>query len=188
MQSRKSYKTSPPHSQKVKDRKEQDLDLDFDGDGLTEREELKYGLNPLAPDTDGDSLYDGQEVEEGTNPHQSTQEPPAVEAGSDKERYRDNYLNHAQTLLNRPTLNYSQLYNQIHGEEWVGSTLDERVMAAEINRGSSLEEAQCLIAQSPYLQWQINEDNWSKEEAIGYVEGLSSQFQAQRKQEEEVSE
>ena len=176
---RKTPKTLPSHSQKVKDRKEQDLDLDFDGDGLTEREELKYGLNPLAPDSDGDSLYDGKEVEEGTNPHQ----PPAVEAGSDKERYRDNYLSHAQTLLNRPTLTYSQLYNQIHGEEWVGSTLDERVMAAEINRGSSLEEAQCLIAQSPYLQWQLSQGNWDREGAIGYIEGLTSQLQPIQQQE-----
>jgi hypothetical protein len=57
-------------------------------------------------------------------------------------------------------------------------------MAAEINRGTSLEEAQCLIAQSPYLQWQINQDTWSKEEAIGYVEGLTSQLQSIGQQEE----
>jgi hypothetical protein len=184
MQTRKNPQSLPPHSQKIKDRKEQDLDLDFDGDGLTEREELKYGLNPLSPDTDGDNLYNGKEVEEGTNPHQPTQEPPAVETGSDKERYRDNYLRHAQTVLNNPVLTYGALYNQIQGEEWLGSALDEQVMNAAVQSGQVAEEIQCLIAQSPYLQWQLSHGNWERGEAIGYIEGLTSQLQAQRKQEE----
>jgi hypothetical protein len=181
---KQTSKTPPPHSQKIKDRKEQDLDLDFDGDGLTEREELKYGLNPLAPDTDGDSLYDGQEVAAGTNPHQPTQEPPAVETGSDKAKYRDNYLNYAQAILNNPALTYGALYNQIQGEEWLGSALDEQVMNAAVSSGQVPEEIQCLIAQSPYLQWQLSQGHWERGEAIGYIEGLTSQLQAQRKQEE----
>jgi hypothetical protein len=181
---KQTSKTLPPHSQKIKDRKEQNLDLDFDGDGLTEREELKYGLNPLAPDTDGDGLYDGQEVAAGTNPHQPTQEPPAVETGSDKAKYRDNYLNYAQAILNNPALTYGALYNQIQGEEWLGSALDEQVMNAAVNAAQVPEEIQCLMAQSPYLQWQLSQGNWKRGEAIGYIEGLTSQLQAQRKQEE----
>ena len=36
-------------------------DLDLDGDGLSEEEELRWGLDPLNPDTDGDGLTDGEE-------------------------------------------------------------------------------------------------------------------------------
>lgn len=188
MESQRTKKKLLNHSQKVKEEKERELDLDFDGDGLTEREERKYGLNPLSPDSDGDGLYDGQEVENGTNPHSPSKEPPPVERGSDKEGFRNAYLSRARTILNNPDLSYSTLYNQISGEDWLGSTLDERVMAAELDSGSSLEETKCTIAQSPYLQWQLSEGNWDTEEAIGYLEGLISQLQPQRELEEELSE
>ena len=36
-------------------------DVDLDGDGLSEEEELRWGLDPLNPDTDGDGLEDGEE-------------------------------------------------------------------------------------------------------------------------------
>ncbi|MFC7156328.1 helix-turn-helix domain-containing protein [Halomarina halobia] len=42
---------------------------DFDGDGLSNRNEVEIGTDPLAKDTDGDGLTDGQEVNvHGTDP------------------------------------------------------------------------------------------------------------------------
>ena len=38
------------------------LAADTDGDGLTNREEIRWGSNPLDVDSDGDTLRDGQEV------------------------------------------------------------------------------------------------------------------------------
>jgi hypothetical protein len=178
----------PTHSQKVKDEKERELDLDFDGDGLTEREERKYGLNPLSPDSDGDGLYDGQEIGLGSNPHSYSKIPPSIEQGSDKERLRNAYLSHVQAILKAPDLSYAKLYNQIAGEDWLGRSLDERVMKAELESSSSLEEAKCLIAQSPYVQWQLCEGQWDTNSAIHYTRELTSQFQLNRELDEQISE
>jgi hypothetical protein len=180
MESQRTKKKTPTHSQKVKEEKERELDLDFDGDGLTEREERKYGLNPLSPDSDGDGLYDGQEIENGTNPHSPSKEPPPVERGSDKEGFRNAYLSRARSILNNRELTYRALYEQLSGEDWLGSSLDERVMAAELDSGSSPEEAESLIAQSPYLQWQLSEGDWDLRDAIGYVEGLTAGLRLRR--------
>lgn len=48
--------TSTPNSDTATD------SLDSDHDGLTDKEEIKLGTNPLNPDTDGDLLSDGDEV------------------------------------------------------------------------------------------------------------------------------
>ena len=49
-------------------------------------------------------------------------------------------------------------------------------------------DAKCLIAQSPYLQWQLSEGQWDKDSAIHYAWELTSQFQTNRKQQEQLSE
>jgi hypothetical protein len=41
---------------------EQPPNPDLDGDGLSNEEELAYGLDPLNPDTDGDGILDGAEL------------------------------------------------------------------------------------------------------------------------------
>ncbi len=41
---------------------------DVDHDGLTAKEEAKYGTSPTNPDTDGDGHNDGEEVKNGYNP------------------------------------------------------------------------------------------------------------------------
>lgn len=46
--------------------------VDTDGDGLSDREEIKvYKTNPLKPDTDGDGFLDGQEARYGYDPNNS---------------------------------------------------------------------------------------------------------------------
>ena len=153
------------HRQTVKAKKERELDLDLDGDGLTEREERKYGLNPLSPDSDGDGRYDGQEIGQGSNPRTDT-----------------------QIVLNHPQLSYAGLYQQIAGEEWLGRALDERVILIALQAGHSLRETKCLIAQSPYVQGQLSQGTWDKDSAIHYIDELTAPYQPNRKQEEELSE
>jgi hypothetical protein len=176
------------HSQKIEEQKERELDLDFDGDGLTEREERKYGLNPLSPDSDGDGLYDGQEIGVGSNPRTYSKIPPPVECESDREQLRETYMGHVRKVLNADRLSYAALYNQIAGENWLGHSLDEQVMAAELQAGHSLDEAKCLMAQSPYVQWQLSEGQWDKTSAIGYIEALTVRYQPNPKREEQLSE
>ena len=39
-----------------------DIDgVDSDGDGLTDRQEARFGTDPAVPDTDGDGLLDGED-------------------------------------------------------------------------------------------------------------------------------
>ncbi|MBF9647496.1 YSIRK-type signal peptide-containing protein, partial [Streptococcus pseudopneumoniae] len=44
------------------------LKQDTDGDGLTDKQEIDKGTDPLKQDTDGDGLTDKQEVDKGTDP------------------------------------------------------------------------------------------------------------------------
>jgi hypothetical protein len=187
----KSHQTSQritSHRQTVKAQKERELDLDLDGDGLTEREERKYGLNPLSPDSDGDGRYDGQEIGQGSNPRTDSQPPNSVEREDDKERLREAYMSHAQAVLNHPQLSYAALYQQIAGEEWLGRALNERVILTALQAGYSLRETKCLIAQSPYVQGQLSQGEWDKDSAIHYIDELTAPYQTNRKQEEELSE
>lgn len=50
------------------DGKTLDGDVDSDGDGLTNREEMRYGTDPLSIDTDDDGISDKVEVALGSNP------------------------------------------------------------------------------------------------------------------------
>ncbi len=173
------------HSQAVKTQKERELDLDFDGDGLTEREERKYGLNPLSPDSDGDGYDDGQEIELGSNPHAHSKVSSSLERNYDKKRLREAYMSHAQAIFHHPQLSYTSLYQQIAGEEWLGRALDERVMITARQAGNSLEEVKCLIAQSPYIQGQLTKGEWDRTSAIAYINELTAPYQQNQKQEEE---
>jgi hypothetical protein len=47
-------------------------ETDFDKDGLSDRMELNFHINPAAADTDGDGYNDGEEIKAGYNPASST--------------------------------------------------------------------------------------------------------------------
>ena len=60
-----------------------DARADTDGDGLSNREEFEWSLNPVDPDTDVDGLDDGWEVLLGLDPLDATDNRPLARAGSD---------------------------------------------------------------------------------------------------------
>lgn len=52
--------------------------LDVDNDGLTAKEETKYGTDPNNPDTDGDGFTDGDEISKSYNPLGSGKLPDTI--------------------------------------------------------------------------------------------------------------
>lgn len=54
-----------------------DGSADADRDGLTDRDEYRYGTNPNHPDTDGDGMPDAREIAAGTDPliHDAADDP-----------------------------------------------------------------------------------------------------------------
>lgn len=65
------------------------LIADTDGDGMNDKWEIDYGLNPLDPadallDADKDGFSNLTESQKGTNPNDSTSHPPVAYAGSDQ--------------------------------------------------------------------------------------------------------
>ncbi len=66
--------------------------LDTDGDGLSDREEVERGTDPLQSDTDRDGLTDRMEVDIGTNPLLSDTDGDQL-IDSDERRYGTDPLN-----------------------------------------------------------------------------------------------
>ena len=66
--------------------------LDTDGDGLSDREEVERGTDPLQSDTDRDGLTDRMEVDIGTNPLLSDTDADQL-IDSDERRYGTDPLN-----------------------------------------------------------------------------------------------
>jgi hypothetical protein len=66
-----------------------DLEVDSDGDGLSDREELELGTDPLNPDTDGDGWPDGCEVRLGSNPMDPKSIPAQAYWDTDKDGLSD---------------------------------------------------------------------------------------------------
>jgi outer membrane protein OmpA-like peptidoglycan-associated protein len=68
-------------------------DIDSDGDGLTDKEEGKYGTDPYDPDTDKDNLTDGQEVLQfHTDPLNADSDYDGLKDGPEVLTYRTNPL------------------------------------------------------------------------------------------------
>ena len=68
-------------------------DIDSDGDGLTDKEEAKYGTDPYDPDTDKDGLTDGQEVLQfHTDPLNADSDYDGLKDGAEVLTYHTNPL------------------------------------------------------------------------------------------------
>lgn len=68
-------------------------DIDSDGDGLTDKDEPKYGTDPFDPDTDKDGLTDGQEVlQYKTNPLEPDTDLDGLKDGAEALTYKTNPL------------------------------------------------------------------------------------------------
>lgn len=68
--------------------------LDSDGDGITDEEELKLGLNPNSADSDGDGLKDSDEINRyNTDPLKADTDGDGLSDGEEVLTYKTNPLN-----------------------------------------------------------------------------------------------
>lgn len=155
------------HAEKVRAERERQLDLDFDGDGLTEREELKYGLNPLRPDSDGDGVYDGKEVAIHSNPRDV--------ADALKGKLRENYVGLARQATQRQYLDYELLLAMAKEQPSASQKVDRAVVAYALLSGISRKETKLLLSQSPYLQSRLASKEWEDEDAYRYANFLAGE-------------
>jgi hypothetical protein len=155
------------HAEKVRAERERQLDLDFDGDGLTEREELKYGLNPLRPDSDGDGIYDGKEVATHSNPRDA--------ADALKAQLREKYVELARHATQHQELDYEELLAMTKEQPSASRRLDHAVVAYALISGMSRKETKLLLSQSPYLQSRVASNEWGEEDAYRYANFLAGE-------------
>ena len=132
------------------------MSLDLDLDGLTTREEQRYGTNPYSFDTDGHGISDHLEIGVGNNPLLDESEtyqysPPEVEAGSAKSEFRSIYVQRAREVLQNSTLTYEDLYQE-GDNKYFFEALDLQVIS------STPQERISLLSQSPYVQFQMKEN------------------------------
>ena len=180
------------HAEIVRRAQDRELDFDLDGDGLTTREELKYGLNPYAADSDGDGITDSKELSFGSNPgisedfeyqeylereeEREREERARLEAERERERLdlQNRYLDRACDLLCWPRhqTTYSQLYQDIGGDRNIGRSLDRMVFQSEIRRGVAPSQAIYLISQSPWQQWRLAEGEIEPQHIQDYAREL----------------
>ncbi len=65
------------------------LKKDTDGDGLSDKEEIEKGIDPLKKDTDGDGFSDKEEVDKGTNPKDPESKPNGNASQSDLDKAKE---------------------------------------------------------------------------------------------------
>ena len=65
------------------------LKKDTDGDGLSDKEEIEKGTDPLKKDTDGDGFLDKEEVDKGTNPKDPESKPNGNASQSDLDKAKE---------------------------------------------------------------------------------------------------
>ena len=149
------------------------MSLDLDLDGLTTREEQRYGTSPYSFDTDGDGIGDRLEIGVGNNPLLDESEtyqyiPPEVEAGSAKSELRTLYVQRAREVLQNPTLTYEDLYQE-GDNKYFFEALDLQVISS-----STVQEKMSLLSQSPYVQFQVKENHTNLqsifEEHVQFIE------------------
>jgi hypothetical protein len=149
------------------------MSLDLDLDGLTTREEQRYGTSSYSFDTDGDGISDRLEIGVGNNPLLNESEtyqysPSEVEAGSAKSELRSIYVQRAREVLQNPTLTYEDLYQE-GDNKYFFEALDLQVISS-----NTVQEKISLLSQSPYVQFQMKENHTNLqsifEEHVQFIE------------------
>lgn len=146
------------------------MSLDLDLDGLTTKEEQRYGTSPYSFDTDGDGISDSLEIGVGNNPLEAEYQysPPEVKAGSAKSELRSIYVQRAREVLQNPILTYEDLYQE-GDNKYFFEALDLQVISS-----STSQERISLLSQSPYVQFQIKENQMNLqsifEEHVEFIE------------------
>ncbi|MCU0537358.1 MAG: hypothetical protein MUD14_26015 [Hydrococcus sp. Prado102] len=105
----------------------------------------------------------------------STSEP-AVEYGT---QLRNQYLNLARIVLNRPEIDYNSLYRQFASNQWACERLDREVAALALRMQHTPTQTAYLMAQSPYAQYEINEKGTAPEDLLPYAKSVVSYSLAQ---------
>ncbi|TVQ42090.1 MAG: hypothetical protein EA365_16000 [Gloeocapsa sp. DLM2.Bin57] len=168
------------------------LSLDLDLDGLTTREEERYGTNPYSFDTDGDGVSDSLEIGVGNNPLLDETEtyqysPPEVEADSAKSELRSIYVQRAREVLQNSTLTYEDLYQE-GDNKYFFEALDLQVITS-----STTQERILLLSQSPYVQFQMKENHTNLqsifEEHVQFIEQVcdfSQKLEIEREKQSQI--
>lgn len=99
--------------------------------------------------------------------------PPTVEPESHKFGLREGYMKYAQRVTGNPDLQFEKLYRQASQNEWSAQRLDKAVLAEAINSGE--QKPQQFLAQSPYVQYQLNEKQVSHNSMIQYARAIVSE-------------
>ena len=138
--------------------RERQLNSDWDNDRLPTRQEL-IKLNSYSADTELLGVLDSK----------GGLVSSAIESNSQRDELRERYLDRARTILNRPNLNYDDLYREVGGDQWLAKGIDQAVLSAELSQGQSLTQASLLLAKSPFVQYMQKQGQLQNDEVQNYL-------------------
>lgn len=162
-----------PHPEDYPDPNEYLFHIDSDGDGLSDGVELLIGTNPYSRDTDGDGISDYEEHLNHTDPLVPNEEeywfePQTVAPGSVQHHLRDRYLGYACDVIG-DDIDYGHLYNRFR-DDWTARDLDLEVAIAALKSGESGKAAGLLLAQGPFTQRHLYENQADQTELVLYAQ------------------
>lgn len=168
----------PPHPDDYDDPNEYLFHQDSDGDGLSDGFELMIGTNPLSRDTDGDGVSDYEEYINQKDPlvlndQEYGFEPRTVAPDSLQHHIRNRYLGYACGVIS-DSVDYNHLYSRFR-EDWAAKDLDLEVAIAALRAGETGNAAGLLLAQGPYTQRHLYENQGDQTELVLYAQGQMGQ-------------